>query len=94
MTTGNDTRETLQIIDFGMEVEAFLQSKLGRYLTGRAEAQVEAAVEQLKHVIPEDAVKIRAIQHDIHVAESIQYWLGEAVQAGHSAQSEYIERGA
>lgn len=92
MTTENlDTRETLKTIDFGFEVQAFLDSNIGRYLIGRAEADVEEAVEKLKHVSPENACQIRALQHTIHVAENIQYWLGEAVQAGLNAQREFIE---
>ena len=92
MTTDNlDTRETLKTIDFGFEVQAFLESNLGRYLIRRAEGQIEEAVEKLKHVNPEDARQIRALQHTIHVAEDIQYWLGEAIQAGLNAQREFPE---
>jgi len=95
MTTENDDlRDIKNTIDFGFEAEAFLQSKLGRYLIGRAEAEVEEAVERLKRVDPENASQIRAIQQTINVAESFQYWLGEAVQAGITAQSEFIEQGS
>lgn len=78
----------LQQIDLGFQVEAFLQSDLGRYLVQRAEAQVEEAVEQLKRCSPEDSAQIRAIQHTIQVAESIQYWLAEAIQSGLNAQQQ------
>ena len=78
----------LQQIDLGFQVEAFLQSDLGRYLVQRAEAQVEEAVEQLKRCSPEDSGQIRAIQHTIQVAESIQYWLAEAIQSGLNAQQQ------
>lgn len=92
MTTENpDNRETLKTVDFGFEVQAFLESNLGRYLIGRAEGQIEEAVEKLKYVDPENATQIRALQHLIHVAEDIQYWLAEAVQAGLNAQREFIE---
>ena len=78
----------LQQIDLGFQVEAFLQSDLGRYLVQRAEAQVEEAVEQLKRCSPEDSAQIRATQHTIQVAESIQYWLAEAIQSGLNAQQQ------
>ena len=78
----------LQQIDLGFQVEAFLQSDLGRYLVQRAEAQVEEAVELLKRCSPEDSAQIRAIQHTIQVAESIQYWLAEAIQSGLNAQQQ------
>lgn len=83
-----DKNPLLQQIDLGFQVEAFLQSDIGRYLVERAEAQVEEAVEQLKRADPEDTRRLRAIQHDIHVAEAIQYWLAEAIQAGINAQQE------
>lgn len=78
----------LKSIDFGFEVTAFLQSDIGRYLTTRAESEVAEALEQMKVVDPEKPHLIRAIQHKIQVAESVLYWLGEAVQAGLNAQEE------
>lgn len=86
MTTENSP--ILQQIDLGFQVEAFLQSDIGRYLVQRAEAQVEEAVEKLKRCDPENSTQIRAIQHDIQVAEGIQYWLAEAIQSGLNAQQQ------
>ena len=86
MTTENSP--ILQQIDLGFQVEAFLQSDIGRYLVQRAEAQVEEAVEQLKRCNPENSAQIRAIQQDIQVAEAIQYWLAEAIQSGLNAQQQ------
>ena len=86
MTTENSP--ILQQIDLGFQVEAFLQSDIGRYLVQRAEAQIEEAVEKLKRCDPENSTQIRAIQHDIQVAEDIQYWLAEAIQSGLNAQQQ------
>ena len=86
MTTENSP--ILQQIDLGFQVEAFLQSDIGRYLVQRAEAQVEESVEKLKRCDPENSTQIRAIQHDIQVAEAIQYWLAEAIQSGLNAQQQ------
>lgn len=83
-----DRRETIAAIDFGMEVEAFLQGRIGRYLVGRAEAEAEAAVEGLKTVSPTEPETIRVLQNAVARAESVQYWLAEAIQAGHNAQRE------
>lgn len=93
MNDTNDIRETTAIIDFGMEVEAFLQSRLGRYLCGRAEEEVAEAVEALKRVDPDNAKEIRKWQNMIGRAESFGYWLAEAVQSGYNAQREFIEQG-
>ena len=83
----------LKSIDFGFEVEAFLATDIGKYLVTRAEGEIEAAVDQLKHVSPENAAGIRALQHKIHVAEDIQYWLAEAIQSGLNAQQELHDQG-
>ncbi len=91
-TNANDLRQTTETIDFGMEVEAFLQSRIGRYLVARAEAEIADACDQLKHVAPDCPSPIRALQHQIHVAENIQYWLAEAVNAGFNAQREFVEQ--
>lgn len=93
MTNDDDLRVTTAMIDFGMEVEAFLQSRIGRYLTGRAEDEIEAAVEALKRVDPHDTRAIQAIQNTIHRAESFGYWLAEAIQSGYNAQREFVEQG-
>ena len=89
MTTDINTNPLLQQIDLGFQAESFLQSDLGRYLIARAEAEIEAAVEKLKRIDPENSALIRAEQHKIHVAEDIQYWLAEAIQAGYNAQAEF-----
>lgn len=78
----------LKEIDFGFEVEAFLQSSIGTYLTRRAEAEVEAAVDSLKRVDPSDTNAVRGLQSSIKTAENVLYWLAEAIQAGLNAQSE------
>jgi hypothetical protein len=88
MATGSQLQAD---IVFGEAVETFLQSDIGKYLVSRAEADVEAAVEQLKRVAPEQATQIRALQNQIHVAESVMYWLADAIQAGRNAESEMIE---
>lgn len=93
MTDNDDIRATTACIDFGMEVEAFLQSRIGCYLTRRAEDEVEEAVESLKQADPANPDKIRELQSRIHRAESFGYWLAEAIQEGLNAQREFIERG-
>jgi len=76
---------------FGLEVESFLASPVGRYLCQRAEEEVTAALQELKTVDPTDALTVRALQNKVWRGEQIQYWLGEAVTAGRNAQDELIE---
>ena len=87
-----DPNPVLQSIDFGMEVEAFLQSRLGKYLSKRVQDTVDGAVEELKTVDPEDVKSVRAIQNTIRVAESVMYWLADAIQSGLNAQAELYEQ--
>jgi hypothetical protein len=87
-----DSSPLLQTVDFGMEVEAFLQSAIGKYVTERAESEVELAVEDLKRVDPEDAKTVRALQTQVRVAESVCYWLAEAIQTGLNAQQELYDQ--
>jgi len=93
MTTEN-TNPLERSIALGFQVEAFLQSDVGRYLVQRADEEIEEAVEELKRVSPEHTAVIRALQGKIHVAESIQFWLAEAIQEGANAMQELNEPGA
>ena len=88
----NDAQETLQIIDFGFQVEAFLTSEIGRFLVKRAEAEVEEAIDLLKTVKPTEPDAIRDLQTKIWRGESIQYWLAEVIQNGVIAQQQLIEQ--
>lgn len=71
---------------FGIEVEAFLGSDIGRYLIARAEAEREQALNALKDVDAEDSRAIRQLQSTVARAESIQYWMAEAIQEGRNAE--------
>lgn len=82
MTDSTERREIVNAIDFGIEVEAFLCSKVGQYLIQRAEGEITDALEALKEVAPDDAPAIRIMQSQIKRAESIQYWMAEAIQEG------------
>lgn len=79
-------------VEFGIAVEAFLGSPIGKYLVKRAEEEVEDAVEKIKVVDCTATQEIRALQNKIYRAESIQYWLAEAIQAGQNASDELIDQ--
>ena len=92
MTTDNN--DLKQQIDLGFQVQAFLGSELGQYLIHRAEACIESAVERLKVADPEDSKTLRAIQNEIRVAESVQYWLADAITAGQNAEEQFLNQNA
>lgn len=88
-----ELRELHNTIDFGFQVEAFLLGDIGKFLVGRAEEEISSAVDKLKVIDPADAKGITMLQNEIYRAESVQYWLAEAIQAGANDQSEFINRG-
>lgn len=74
------------MVGFGAQTEQFLKSDIGRYLLERSKEQVDAAVEELKRVDPEEAKKIRELQNTIARNEGVEQWLGEIIQAGWDAR--------
>lgn len=88
-----ERREIMNLIDFGIEVEAFIKSKVGQYLIKRAEQEIEGALDALKTVKPEDVEAIRALQSTIKRAESIQYWMAEAIENGRNSEQQLLENG-
>ena len=93
MSADKERRDIINAIDFGIEVEAFLRSKVGQYLIQRAEGEIADALEALKEIDPDNAPAIRALQGQIKRAESIQYWMAEAIQEGLNNAKLLIEGG-
>ena len=71
---------------FGRQVAHFLQTDIGRYLTQRAQEDIESAVEELKTVDPHNPVKVTQAQNRVAVAETVMGWLGDAIIKGQAAQ--------
>ena len=78
-TVAVDRRELLRLIDMGIQVEAFINSDLGRYLLDRSNAEQQAALEQLGEVDPDDPKAVRRLQFNLQVAAGIQNWLADLV---------------
>ena len=81
-----DRRELIRLIDMGIQVEAFINSDLGRYLLDRSNAEQKAAVEQLGNVDPDDPKAIRRLQFNLQVAAGIQNWLADLVVEARNAE--------
>lgn len=81
------------VVKFGIEVENFLLTPVGRYLNSRAEEEIESAVEELKRVNPRDEMGIRDIQTRIQVCERVLYWLGDAIREGRMAEEQLLSEG-
>ena len=70
---------------FGKVVENFLNTELGKYLVGRAEREVEEAIDQLKSVAPWRRRRITELQNEIKNGERFQAWLADAIIEGQQA---------
>lgn len=93
--TTDEQQETDQIrgvIGFGMDVEKFMGSTLGKYLKAKAQADIANAQDALLTVDPEDARAVRKLQNDAAIASNFLLWLGQAVTAGEIAQRELESR--
>lgn len=87
----SETQQLQGQVALGQHVEGFLTSATGNYLIARAEAEIQEALEALKTVDCTDAKAIQALQNQVYRAESIQYWLAEAIQAGDNANAELLD---
>lgn len=81
-------------IEFGLDVKQFMGTNLGRYLQHKANADMEAALDALATVDPEDPKAIRKLQNDAVVAARILSWIAEAVNEGEQAERQYVEMNA
>lgn len=77
---------------FGKQVEQFLQSDVGRYLTARADEEVNAAFAEFKSADPRDGKNLEKIQNKIFRAESFKGWLADAVMDGVTAFNVLTDR--
>lgn len=82
---------SLAEITLGLDAESFLRSKLGVYLMEYAAQSAMSAMDLLKKVDPNDAVRIRALQNEVFRAESFPHWIDMAITAGQRAEQELQE---
>ena len=72
----------------GRQIEAFLASDGGRYLTERAANESEAAIEAMKTVDPADSKQVAALQRRLLIPELVVAWLREAAHVGRAAEAQ------
>lgn len=80
-----DDRGLEDLVGFGAETQRFLLSDIGKYLLQRSQEEIDAAVEGLKSISPDDTSGIRKLQNEVSRNESVEVWLGEIIQAGADA---------
>lgn len=76
-------------VAFGLDVQQFMGTSMGRYLTARAQTEIDNAKDELIDADPDDPKAVRAIQNKAKVASMFLEWMGQAVTTGEIAQAEW-----
>ncbi len=87
-----DKLQNRRVIAFGMDMDHFLTSQVGRYLEARAQLEIRTFREQLDDLDPSDEKAIRDLQQEIAARKMWKDWLQLAIQEGKAAESIAIER--
>jgi hypothetical protein len=77
----------------GRDAEEFLNTELGRYITGRCEQEIAEAQEELSRVASWRRRKIQELQNRVWRAKSMQGWLAELIANGKAAETTLEEQG-
>lgn len=77
--------DAIKAARFGIEVEQFLASEVGRYLIARAKDEETQALEALAEAPAQEWKRIIELQQTVKRARSIETWLAVAVQNGRAA---------
>lgn len=77
--------EAFDVARFGVEVERFIHSDIGKYLIDRAEMDREKAVKDFKTVDVTNTGEITRIQNELNTPDRIVAWLTDAIQSGYAA---------
>lgn len=82
MSDNAEEHEMIHRAVFGKQVEAFMNSDIGRYMVARANEQRISAQSAFLSVDPFDSHAVLEVQNKIIVADSIIGWLADAVGDG------------
>jgi hypothetical protein len=85
--------ETRRSIAFGMDMEAFLASQVGRYLEARAQVEIKHLRASIDDMDPSDERKIRDLQQAISSRKLWKEWITIAIQEGAAQQDIAVDRG-
>jgi len=84
--------EVRKTIALGMDMEAFLASDVGKYLSACAEQDLQIFRKQLDDLDPDDSKAIRDLQQEIAVRKTWKDWIMLAINEGNAAQDIALER--
>ena len=76
---------------FGMDVQQFMKTDIGRYLRKRANDHMEQAFQDFLHVDPTDHKAVVDVQVRGRTPAALLAWLGDAVSDGEAAELKFSE---
>jgi hypothetical protein len=83
--------DLINVARIGIDAEAFSKSDIGKFLIGKAQAEIEAATSELIAADPADVKANTEIRNKIHIARMFLVWLDEAIQVGRLAHDQLQE---
>ena len=82
-----------RLIQFGIDVDRWFQTPIGRYCVDKAAKEENELLEELAEVDANDVKEIIRLQTQIQVRRAWQGWLSEAISEGRTAEAQAIEQG-
>ena len=83
METVQDDKDLLyKRAAFGLQVEQFLSSDIGKYMLARADGDIASSFGELKSCNPKDGIVVQGLQNKIWRAESVKHWLSDVITDG------------
>ena len=70
----------------GEQMDQFLKSDIGKFLSGRIEDEIEDGIADLRRVDCNNAEAVYLAQARVWRAETLRIWLDEAISAGIKAR--------
>ena len=86
-----DVDHFLNIARLGIDAEAFLATPLGKHLNAKAQAELDAAMNELVAADPDDVKLNRDIRNRIHVVGMLLKWLEETITGGKEAHRQLMD---
>lgn len=83
--------DLINVARIGIDAEAFSKSDIGKFLIGKAQAEIDAEMDALVDADPADVKLNTDIRNRIHVARMFLTWLDEAIQVGRHAHESLQE---
>ena len=80
--------ELLSLARMGVDAESFMGTTLGKFLTMKAAAEIDAATAELIAADPDDVKANTDLRNQINVAGMFLTWMRESISIGRAAHEQ------